>query len=901
MGEYMRKLFSDRKGKRAHEPISIATSEHEQVSDSLQESEKYRGLVESSGFGIATTDLKGRFTFVNEALCKMIGYPKKELIGKYFVDFLHPEDKQAILKVFLNAWKYPTRKPSLEFKVVHKRGHVIHMRSTPTLWRCNGKIVGFSAIIADITEHKKAEWMILENQRKFERLFRSNPEAAVYCDPDFHILDINPRFSELFGYSLDEIKGKQLGKIIVPEDKKEESEFLGRKSKEEHVYHDTVRMRKDGSLVPVSISVSPIIVENQLVGYIGLYKDITDKKHAEESLRESEENYRNLFENARDVIITFDSRGNITSINKTVEEYGFKRDEMIGKNMLKFVSKKYWPKLLGQLADLIRGKKVEGEIEVLTPAGKRIAEYRSNPIVKNGKVVGLQTIMRDSTERVRIEDSLRESEEKYRTLVENTKDSIVIIDLKGNVLFGNKATEELTGYTLEDGVGMNVRQVTPLKQWPKSLEMLLKAKQGKRVPYFESTIKRKDGTHIPVESGGQAIFRNGKVVGVQIITRDISERREMEDKLRQYSEHLEELVQKRTEELSESEKRYSTLVEEASDGVVIIQDEKVVFANKRSSEIFGYPKDELLGLHYDKLVAEKYQRLTKERYHQRLQGKKTPSTYEVEIVNKDGELIQIEISATAISYQSRPADLILIRDIRERKLMEEQRLKLEKLATIGEVATMVAHDLRNPLTSIRNASFYLRNTCPHKTDPHYKSRREMLEIIEQGTLFADNIISDLLDFAAIRPLQKSKQNINSLIDASLTRTHVPQNIIIKRGYAKKVTAAVDEKQLDRVFLNLTKNAVQAMPKGGTLAITTNKTESHVEIVFSDTGSGMPEESMKKIFTPLFTTKAKGIGMGLAICKKIVEQHGGTIGAKSKAGQGTAFTIRLPKKEETNVL
>jgi signal transduction histidine kinase len=177
----------------------------------------------------------------------------------------------------------------------------------------------------------------------------------------------------------------------------------------------------------------------------------------------------------------------------------------------------------------------------------------------------------------------------------------------------------------------------------------------------------------------------------------------------------------------------------------------------------------------------------------------------------------------------------------------------------------------------------------------------MLEIIEQGTLFADNIISDLLDFAAIRPLQKSKQNINSLIDASLTRTHVPQNIIIKRGYAKKVTAAVDEKQLDRVFLNLTKNAVQAMPKGGTLAITTNKTESHVEIVFSDTGSGMPEESMKKIFTPLFTTKAKGIGMGLAICKKIVEQHGGTIGAKSKAGQGTAFTIRLPKKEETNVL
>jgi signal transduction histidine kinase len=173
----------------------------------------------------------------------------------------------------------------------------------------------------------------------------------------------------------------------------------------------------------------------------------------------------------------------------------------------------------------------------------------------------------------------------------------------------------------------------------------------------------------------------------------------------------------------------------------------------------------------------------------------------------------------------------------------------------------------------------------------------MLEIVEKETLAASSIINDLLDFAARRPLQKKKQNINSLIDDSLKRIHIPENINIQWKYAKKATVAVDEKQLERVFVNLTKNAVQAMPNGGTLTIATNETKDHIEIAFTDTGTGIPEENMNKLFSPLFTTKAKGIGMGLAICKKIVEQHDGTIEAQSKAGQGTTFTIKLPKREE----
>ncbi|UCC57876.1 MAG: PAS domain S-box protein [Candidatus Bathyarchaeum sp.] len=121
-----------------------------------------------------------------------------------------------------------------------------------------------------------------------------------------------------------------------------------------------------------------------------------------------------------------------------------------------------------------------------------------------------------------------ESEAKYRNLIENSKDAIAIVDFKGNVLFGNNAAEELTGYTVEEGIGMNMREIIPKRLWPKSLAILLKAKMGKPIPYFEYELTRKDGTTIPVETGGQAIFKDGKPVAIKIITRDITERKKTE-------------------------------------------------------------------------------------------------------------------------------------------------------------------------------------------------------------------------------------------------------------------------------------------------------------------------------------------------------------------------------------
>jgi len=238
---------------------------------------------------------------------------------------------------------------------------------------------------------------------------------------------------------------------------------------------------------------------------------------------------------------------------------------------------------------------------------------------------------------------------------------------------------------------------------------------------------------------------------------------------------------------------------------------------------------------------------------------------------------------------------VIIRGIRERKRMEEERLKLEKLAAIGEVATMVGHDLRNPLQSIEIAAYYLNNELPSLPIP--KETKEMLKVISDSVNYADKIIRDLHDFSATKKFTLTKTNINAIIRETLSQVGTPENvkIVTKLSYLPKIRA--DKDMVRRVFLNLALNGIQAMEKGGTLEISTKKTKEFVEVAFKDTGIGIPKEDMRRIFTPFFTRKAKGMGVGLAICKRFVENHGGKIEVESEEGKGSTFTVKLPTLQD----
>ncbi len=220
----------------------------------------------------------------------------------------------------------------------------------------------------------------------------------------------------------------------------------------------------------------------------------------------------------------------------------------------------------------------------------------------------------------------------------------------------------------------------------------------------------------------------------------------------------------------------------------------------------------------------------------------------------------------------------------------ERLVKSERLAAIGELAGMVGHDLRNPLAGIKNAVYYLKKKG---TDISETKSKEMLEIIDKAIGHSDSIINDLLDYSREMHLELKKYVANVLVNEAIEMIKVPDRIEIINNIQEEIWIWVNADKMMRVFINFINNGIDAIPEKGTITITSCQTRNYMKIKFSDTGKGIPEETLKKIFTPLFTTKAQGMGFGLAICKRIVEAHGGTITVKTALNKGTIFTIALP--------
>ncbi len=226
------------------------------------------------------------------------------------------------------------------------------------------------------------------------------------------------------------------------------------------------------------------------------------------------------------------------------------------------------------------------------------------------------------------------------------------------------------------------------------------------------------------------------------------------------------------------------------------------------------------------------------------------------------------------------------------KESQEQLLKAQRMAVIGELAGMVGHDLRNPLTSIAGATYYLKKRLTPKTDGKI---REMLDLMEKNIAYSNKIIDDLLDYSREIKLNLAESSPKSMIREALSAVKVPKNVHVVNLTENKPRIKADVEKLKRTFLNIIRNAIEAMPKGGNLTIISRIAGDNVEFVFSDTGIGMSKKTMRNLWTPLFTTKAKGMGFGLPICKRFVEAHGGSISVESTFRRGTTFTVTIPIK------
>jgi PAS domain S-box-containing protein len=504
----------------------------------------------------------------------------------------------------------------------------------------------------------------------------------------------------------------------------------------------------------------------------------------------------------------------------------------------------------------------------------------------------LIAISRDVTEYRRAEEALRASERRFRAVFNDALEGIYQSTPDGRFLTANPALVRMLGYGSEtELVDADIPRdiyFTPEDRgtWIEKIE-----KEGE-VRNAEFVLKRRDGQQLIVLDSSHVVRdEQGRVLYYEGTLTDITERKRMEEKLKRYSEYLEELVEERTRELRASERSYRQLVENAAEGIWAVDvEERTTFVNKRMAEIMGYTIDEMIGKPLFSLLHPTAQHSAKTGFGRKRQD--ITEREEFKTVRKDGTEAYVSFCTSPIldDEERFVGTLACVTDITESKRMEEQLRQKERLAAIGEMAAMVGHDLRNPLTGISGAVYILRE----KYGPMIGEKgKEMLGLIDSGIEYSNKIVNDLLDYSGELRLERTKSDAQSIIQGALSMVDVPKNIRVIGSIGGKVSVTVDEGVLKRAFVNLIKNAVEAMPDGGTLTIAGKESNGTLEISFIDTGVGMTKEAMERIWRPFFTTKAKGMGFGLPICKRIVEAHGGSISAESTVGTGSVFKITLP--------
>jgi signal transduction histidine kinase len=261
-----------------------------------------------------------------------------------------------------------------------------------------------------------------------------------------------------------------------------------------------------------------------------------------------------------------------------------------------------------------------------------------------------------------------------------------------------------------------------------------------------------------------------------------------------------------------------------------------------------------------------------------------------------GAIRQVELEQSLRGYYEQLEKEVELRT-RDLEQIQEKLIRSERLAAVGELASGVGHELRNPLNVIRNCAYLLNMALNEKSDAEAVNT---LKVLDKQIDIVNKIVTDLLDFTRIKPPSQVRAELKSLIEESLSWTTVPEQVkvnVILNGHAQPIKT--DPEQMSRVFSNLISNAVQAMNgKAGEVNISAAADDGYISVLFQDTGCGIPEENLQKIFEPLFTTKPKGIGLGLAISKRLVEQNGGKIEVASQVGEGTTFTVKIPIEQRS---
>lgn len=646
------------------------------LKDRIAESEKNKELFQiitektNDNIAIVTFDLKAQYLYVSPSAKHTMGYDPDDLLGKSFFDFIHPDDKKALLpllKKYIDSVvakilriNDPKITETIEFRFKNKDGDWRYMHSTINFIGKN-----LLAVTRDISERKKAEEKLISSEKTFRAITENSPVGIYYNDMSGTFLFGNKKAEEIVGYKQHELVGKNFLKLkllnsndILKAGRILALNNLGKSTGPDHFTLNT----RSGAKKQVEITTTIIDVEGQKV-VMGMVQDISERKKTEETLRSSEENFRTIFEGAYDAIVHVDKKTRILNVNQAFTEItGFSKEEVVGKlgiNLAKkFVNIKQLPDILAMIKKVASKRPIKPYDLIFRD---KILEVSTN-FQDDGQIVG---IVRDITDRKKVEEALRDSEERLKIIYDNAPDSIFIGSVDGTIIDGNRAAEEMIGYSKEELVGkniLNVKLVVP-SDYPKITKAMAKSALGlKTGPVVYKAIK-KNGSYFYAEISTFPVNINNTKL-VLCIARDISQRAKAE------------------EELRESEEKYRSLFEQSADSTLIIEEDLFVDCNQATLDMLGYSsKDEFLSTHPSQVSPEVQpdgrKSFEKANEMMAIAYKKGSHRFEWMHKRKNNEIFPVEVLLTAVPIGKDKFLHVVWRDITDRKKAEAALLRSE--------------------------------------------------------------------------------------------------------------------------------------------------------------------------------------------------------------------------------
>jgi PAS domain S-box-containing protein len=910
-------------------------TERKKAEDAIRQSSlKINRIINTVNDGVYVLDRDWNFVYLNERMAKLVASEPSQMIGKNCWQ-LFPKWVGTICEKNLRDAMSKREFRSFEWIGLY----------SDDIWEINA-FPSEEGIIVNaqcVTEQKKAEKALTMSEERYRKLFEASMDAIFVADAETGALvDCNHAALRM----IDRKKGELIGKpqSILHPPSCLDGEFTGGFKlhlKNPSFVRETQVVTKNGEVKDVEIKASTFEVKGRKL-IQGTFRDVTLQKLMEKevkrALTEAEKSAREwqlTFDSASDIMALISPSFEILRINRVgCELVGKKQEELIGRKCYEVLHGLNAPITGCPCVKMLRTKKV-GSQEI-TQSGRYYIASASPVMDENNELAAFVHSVKDITEIKKIEQKLTESEVKYRNIFNNAEAGMFRTRLDGSeILECNPKFLSILGRNRGEVVGKPslIHWVNPLER--KEMVRILQAKG--HVDDFECRLLNKQGEVKTCLATFKLYPEQGMLEGSII---DITERKMGEETDRALSDLSNSLITRGSiEDMSAkvmeyakklTHSKYSAVcyIDEESGDLVFsaftdvwgkrrVQGEKLMFKEVRG--LWGWALKSINGV-FTNNSARHPRSIGIPKGHAPIHNylavpailngtpvgivvaANTPNGYterDLVVVKKMATLYALAVQRHRTETQEVKYALQLENKVEERtkQLREtnERLVKSERLATIGELAGMVGHDLRNPLTGIKNAAYYLKIKQDSCLDD---DKRKMFKVIDNAIAHADKIINDLLDYSREIRLELVNCSAQSILQEALSLVQVPDRVKIENHAHKELVIKADRTKMVRVFVNIVKNAIDAMPDGGTLRIKSSKRDASVEISFADTGVGMSKETLAKLFSPLVTTKAQGMGFGLAICKRVVEAHQGRITVQSVKGKGSTFTLTLPIEPKT---